>query len=156
MARSAGTRLTDDWQPTEKDVLGVTLKYKVTPGQIAWMRGRFVDYFTGPDATRPVKKDWSRAFRNWCDTDAPKAKRAVRQEQEIGAARGPTNWRWVCGTFKKTGKWYSSTPEPGYGGCECPLEILREFGLLQKKEGRPQVAARPSVIDPKSPITLSD
>lgn len=143
MARSIGTRITEDWQPSVDLAAKMALKHAVTAGQISWMRDGFVEYFTGADAARPVKKDWDRAFGNWCRTDAAKAKRAVKQEQGPQPAMREIDWRWVASMFKRTGKWFSTTPEPGYGGCGCPRAILIEFGLL-KIEARPQVAARAS------------
>lgn len=153
-----GTRLTDEWQPSDKDVLAVTLKYRLTPGQVIWIRDRFVDYFTGPDATRPVKKDWGRAFRNWCDTDAAKARRTIKQEQGC-AGESLDLWRLRMNGWLKGLAWPAfAGPKPNEEGNFIPRVIREEFGLLQKKEARPQVAARASVIDidPKSPISLSD
>ncbi len=41
------------------------------------------------------------------------------------------DWDRLCRFFVKTGKWLSRTPEPGYRGCECPVEVLRAHGLVK-------------------------
>lgn len=146
MPKTNGTRLTATWQPSEQLGLSITLKYKVTAGQLAWMRDRFVDYFTCEDATRPVKKDWDRAFRNWCDTDAPKAKRTIKQESPIGevavAAENLELWRLRLRGWQRNGQWPAfAGPKPNEQGHYIPRAIQEEFGLLKKKEAGPQVAA---------------
>lgn len=47
--------------------------------------------------------------------------------------RTPDEWRNAVRRFQKDGYWPMSGfgPQPGYGGCLVPIEILQEFGLAK-------------------------
>jgi hypothetical protein len=145
MPKTQGTRISEDWQPSDKDKLAAQ-KLGLTPGQTAWVRDRFVRHFTGPDAKRPVKKDWSRAWLNWIEGDVAAAKRAVRQEAMTGstpivAGTDLALWRIRMQGWMRNKFWpINAGPRPDEGGCYAPRVILREFGL-EKKGAGPQVAA---------------
>lgn len=66
-----GTRLTEDWWPPDAWVYEAVGKRPELKPEIRTHIQEFRNYFTGPDATRPVKKDWRAAFRIWmsrCNT----------------------------------------------------------------------------------------
>lgn len=66
---SAKTRITEDWQPSPKD-----LEYAVSKGlsrtEIIEITIGFIRYWTGPDAAgRGLKFDWHRTWCNWIDKE---------------------------------------------------------------------------------------
>jgi len=60
------SRITEDWKPSVELAKAIADKEGFTAEQVEDEAGRFVEYFTGPDAKNPRKIDWNRAFRNWC------------------------------------------------------------------------------------------
>lgn len=66
-----GTRLAPDWTPSENNFANAA-KLNLTRAETLQSAEHFCRYFHGPDATRPVKKDWNGAFDNWVARDAPK------------------------------------------------------------------------------------
>jgi hypothetical protein len=130
--KKQGTRLSFDWQPTGKALMHAQA-LGLQPHQIQWVRNQFVRYFTGEDAARPVKKDWDRAFMNWVERDAHKARR-VRKEDIAEAHREQTNpnllWHLRMKGWLERKFWPAMAgPTPNEKGCAVPKEVLREFGL---------------------------
>lgn len=130
--RKQGTRLTLDWQPDGKAQLHAEA-LGLQPHQIQWVRNQFVRYFTGEDAARPVKKDWGRAFLNWVERDAYKARKVRKDEiAETYRDRPDPNlhWRLRLKGWTERKFWPAMAgPTPGERGCAAPKEVLREFGL---------------------------
>lgn len=59
-----GSRLGKDWKPSEKNhTCGASLN--LITSEIEHEADAFRDYFHGPDAAKPIKKDWDGAFNNW-------------------------------------------------------------------------------------------
>lgn len=75
-------KIPDDW------IEWIDRKYKWDDATIAHVAGRFFRYFTGPDAKNPRKRDWKRAFQNWCDGDISSAQAFIRSNS--GAKAGET------------------------------------------------------------------
>lgn len=48
-------------------------------------------------------------------------------------ARSASEWRAVVDRFRRDEHWPATGygPQPGYGGCQVPAEILREFGFMR-------------------------
>ena len=73
-----GTRLAADWNP---DPAG--WQYAADRGydadQIDALAEDFREYFTGPDARQPVKRDWSRAWQRWVRKDRERGDPAARR-----------------------------------------------------------------------------
>lgn len=84
-----GTRLANDWQPSEAD-FAYARELGYTDAEIAAECSEFREYFISPDAKRPVKKDWPSALKRWLreNTSRRFAKRA-RAVQSGGNRRGP-------------------------------------------------------------------
>jgi hypothetical protein len=84
-AEGRGTRLADDWQPTEPDrafANDLGLDADLT-------RDEFRDYWTSVPGARGRKLDWSKTFRNRCRELGKKAKpngRASNREAEMKRA----------------------------------------------------------------------
>jgi uncharacterized protein YdaU (DUF1376 family) len=84
-----GTRLANDWKPSEADrTYGRKLGY--ADAEFDAECGEFRAYFTGPNATKPVKKCWASALERWLRENASRrfAKRN-RPGQPGGNKRGP-------------------------------------------------------------------
>ena len=66
----------------------VERKYGWDDATIQHIAERFWRYFTGPDAKEPVKKDWKRAFQNWCDRDQGTAQAFIRARSGSSGGKG--------------------------------------------------------------------
>ncbi len=85
-----GTRLASDWKPSE-ETRNHGRKLNLTDDELGSVVTEFREYFTGPDATRPVKKDWDGACCRWITRAAPGviARRPrSRQPQRHGSGSG--------------------------------------------------------------------
>lgn len=69
--RARGSRLANDWKPSEANYTNAE-KLNLTRDETDAIAEQFKRYFLGPDATKPVKKDWYGAFDNWVARDAAK------------------------------------------------------------------------------------
>jgi hypothetical protein len=152
-AAAKGTRLSQDWQP-DADMVEYALGKGLNHQDVERETTKFVRYWTGPDASSPVKKDWARTWANWID------KAAERLPQRSNGTNGHSNGhangsefeiRHVDGykvsgrlAFKELGGasfeavwldrargwrdrkfWIASWgPEPGQPRCKCPAELL--------------------------------
>jgi len=81
-----GKRLDPDWKPSEKNYANAA-KLNLTRNETDALAEQFRRYFLGPDATRPVKKDWDGAFDNWVARDSAKI---VGSRAQRGRAAGDT------------------------------------------------------------------
>lgn len=85
---SKGTRLASDWKPSEANrAYGRELGY--ADAEFDAECGEFREYFTGPNAAKPVKKCWDSALQRWLRENASRrfAKRN-RAGQSGGNKRG--------------------------------------------------------------------
>lgn len=81
--------------------------------------------------TKPSDRDWCNPSTwlnqgRWKDQPAG----ATSAPQQAPMKRTDDQWRTAAKAYAARKFWPSLYgPEPGYGGCECPPEILAEFGL---------------------------
>lgn len=74
---------------------------------------RFYRYFTGPDARNPVKKDWKRAFQNWCDGNLREAQAFI--SARVGSYGGQK--QSYSGTIASSTKQAIGLIEAGHGSA---------------------------------------
>ena len=66
-----GTRLALDWRPSE-EARAYARNLGLDDGEIQAEADEFRDYFTGKDAAKPVKRDWTAAWQRWVRGNAQK------------------------------------------------------------------------------------
>ena len=147
-----GTRLTQDWQP-DAEMVEYALGKHLNHADVERETTKFVRYWTGPDASNPVKKDWARTWANWIDKAAERLpQRANGTNGANGHANGAEFEIRVVDGYKVSGRlafkevggnsfeavwldrakgwlnkkfWLASWgPEPGQPRCKCPAELL--------------------------------
>jgi len=110
-----GTRLANDWQPSAADC-EYARKLNLTDAEIEFFAAQFRRWWTGPDAKRPVKKDWHRAWCNWLDRGAADV---ISRRPRVGSpqrnGRGPGSVLAALGQILDQGS-------PGAGGVGEPAE----------------------------------
>lgn len=84
-----GSRLKDDWQPTEQDInsaleMGFNLK------EIDHEANKFRDYWISTAGAKGIKSDWAATWRNWCRSSKDRSRSPVRvysggDEQKSGS-----------------------------------------------------------------------
>lgn len=122
-----GTRISHDFKPSH-DSLEFCKRLDLQGHQVEWLRTKFVDYFTGPDASRPVKKDWDRAFRNWAERDAWRARKIVAAEIYADVRTDEPLWRARLDGWQRKRFWMDSWGErPGKPGCMVPKHLLKQL-----------------------------
>lgn len=72
-----GTRLTQDWKPSENDT-NEAFKIGLTLEQIDHEANKFRDYWIGLSGSKGVKLDWSATWRNWCRSAKERSRAPVR------------------------------------------------------------------------------
>lgn len=63
-SRARGTRLTDDWKPSESNIV-FCLQEGLTEDDAAHIGDCFRDYWIGVAGAKGVKRDWDGTWRNW-------------------------------------------------------------------------------------------
>lgn len=132
--RADGTRLYDDWQATA-EMRDYAVKKGLPERRVDDEVVKFVRYWTGPDATNPVKKDWHRTWCNWIDKAAERLPVNGNGAHPPGNGSGGTRiystglddarWPMRVAEFKKSGMWVAAWgPEPGKPECKVPPELL--------------------------------
>ena len=89
MQNKRGTRIKDDWQPSQDDY-NQALEMGLTVEQVDHETNKFRDYWISKAGAGGVKRDWSATWRNWCRTSKERGNPAVRiisgrNEQKSGS-----------------------------------------------------------------------
>lgn len=62
--RKRGTRITEDWKPTEADIAWQRTE-KITDEQARRETEKFLSHFLAASGPSSVKREWSQAWKNW-------------------------------------------------------------------------------------------
>ncbi|MEQ8654400.1 MAG: helix-turn-helix domain-containing protein [Kiloniellales bacterium] len=95
-----GTRIPDDWQPTE-DGKQILLGKGYEPAEIEAEAENFRDHWLGESGRKGVKRDWPATWRKWCRSDycRPKRKRGMSNgDGFLSALKGAVPSDTPCGT----------------------------------------------------------
>lgn len=126
--RKKGSRIAPDWKPSGED-RGFTRSLGFRESEIDRIASSYRDYWIAKPGQAGVKLDWSATWRNWCRKEAERVGR--KPITASGVTQDQIDWEREVLNFRNGSRWPFRTlgPEPGYGGCKAPRDVLEKHGF---------------------------
>jgi hypothetical protein len=125
-SRAKGTRLPEDWQPSQADrdfAIASGLENHQTDTEAV----KFRNYWTAK-AEGATKINWPRTWQNWIlnSRHYGAGKRTAARQDAID----PGAWDFHVGRYRSSRSWLPTLgPTPDHAGCRAPLDVLHRHGF---------------------------